>query len=133
MKAPIIYLTAALIASTSWAVAQADEKSMPERGPIPFETYDQNGDGYVTAEEFANTRNLRIEEKAREGYPMRGLKEQGAPAFGAYDRDGDGKLTREELQAGQMERWQERREQRWEERKERGPGYGPGAGGGPNR
>jgi len=135
MKTPAITFAAILAAALPWYGVQADEKEMPERGPIPFEVYDQNGDGYVSAEEFAATRNQRIEEKAREGYPMRGLKEHGAPSFEAFDRDGDGKLNREELQAGQMQRWQERREERWENKMQRGSGpmSGPRSGGGPNR
>mgnify|MGYP002713348899 CR=1 FL=1 len=132
MKTPRIYLAALLIATVPWVAGGAEETAMPERGPIPFEAYDQNGDGYVTQMEFTESRNKRIEEKARQGYPLRGLKEQGAPAFAAFDGDGDGKLTREELEAGQLQRWQEQRQQRWEEKSPRS-GSPMGGRGGPNR
>lgn len=129
MKTPIIYLTAVLAAATPWWNVQAQQTTMPDRGPMAFEVYDQNGDGVITADEFAEARNQRIRERASAGYPMRGLQQQGAPSFEAFDRNGDGQLTREELQAGQMERWQQQREQRWQNRQNRVPGAG-GRGGG---
>ncbi len=128
MKAPIIYLTAALAMTTPWWAAQAADSSVADRGPIAFEVYDQNGDGVISREEFTETRNARIEQRVRDGYPMRGLKEQGAMAFEDVDANGDGQISREELRMQQMERWQERREQRWQDRQKSGPGYGPGSG-----
>ena len=132
MKISVVYLAAILTAAAPLAFVQADDTATPDRGPILFEVYDQDGNGFVTQMEFTEMRNKRIQEKVQQGYPMRGLKSQGAPEFAAFDGDGDGKLTREELQAGQMQRWQEQRQQRWEEKSPRS-GSPMGGRGGPNR
>lgn len=50
-------------------VAQAE---ITERGPLPFGGYDLDGDRYVTQMEYTEMRNKRIENKARQGYPLRG-------------------------------------------------------------
>lgn len=76
-------------------------------GPIPFSTYDSNGDGRVSADEFYAARNARIGERAREGRLMRNLGN--APAFEAFDSDRDGYLSENELLKGQLSQMQQQR------------------------
>lgn len=127
MKIPAVYLAAMVLAALPPTSVQAQEKAMPERGPIPFEAYDLDGDGFVTEMEYTETHNKRIQERAEAGYPMRGMQERGVASFAAFDGDGDGKLTREELEAGQTERWEEQRMQRREDMRQRGSGPRSGA------
>lgn len=65
--------------------------------PPPFSEFDQDGDGFVTEEEFDAYRAARHEAMAKEGRPMKGRA--GAPAFSDIDTDGDGRLTEAELTA----------------------------------
>ncbi len=69
-------------------------KNMPA-----FSEFDLDGDGGITEKEFYEARSLRIGERAKQGYPMKGLKT--APSFADVDGDGNGKLTPEEFAAGQ--------------------------------
>lgn len=80
--------------------------TMPLRGPLPFSTYDGNGDGSISETEFDAVRAERMQQRAEEGRPMRGAAN--APSFSDFDADGDGKITPAELQAGQAERMQNR-------------------------
>jgi len=80
---------------------------MSPPGPIPFTTYDTNGDGRVSVDEFYAARNARIAEQARKGGMMRNAGN--APAFEQFDTDGDGYLSENELLKGQMAHMQENR------------------------
>jgi Ca2+-binding EF-hand superfamily protein len=75
-------------------------------GPIPFSSYDGNGDGRVSADEFYAARNARIGERAREGRLMRNLGN--VPAFEAFDDDRDGYLSENELLKGQLSQMRQR-------------------------
>lgn len=82
-------------------------REMPVRGPIPFNSYDQNNDGFISEVEFSAARAARMAARASEGRPMRGAAS--APAFELFDSDSDGLLTREELNAGQQSMMGKRR------------------------
>ncbi|MCS4503571.1 EF-hand domain-containing protein [Arhodomonas aquaeolei] len=103
---------AGLFASAGSAAAD-----LPTRGPVPFATYDSNGDGFISEAEFAAVRERRMAQRDETGMSGR-RRAVNAPPFSSFDRDGDGRLTREEFRAGQRARMEEKR----------GGGQGPGAG-----
>lgn len=75
--------------------------------PMPnFAEFDLNGDGYISEEEFIDSRNKKIAERAGEGRLMRGLDK--LEEFADIDTDGDGTISREEFSAYQL-RHQERK------------------------
>jgi Ca2+-binding EF-hand superfamily protein len=96
-------------------VGAAVAVEIPDRGPIPFEAFDSDGNGAISEEEFYNTRAKRITARVEEGRPMRNLAN--APQFSDIDSDGNGVLSPEELQVGQQGHMRQ------------GMGTGPGAGG----
>lgn len=79
-------------------------QDLPDRGPVSFATYDVNGDGYVSQQEFYDIRDARMQQKATAGMPMRNAAN--APDFSALDKDKDGKLSELELLRGQNEQMQ---------------------------
>jgi len=81
-------------------------ETIPDRGPVPFSTYDQNGDGTISEKEFYDIREKRMKARAESGRMMR--KAADAPEFSEFDANKDGKITPEELQAGQKARMQQR-------------------------
>ena len=74
-----------------------------------FPEFDLDGDGVITEKELNEARGQRISERAKQGYPMRGLGS--APTFADMDSDGNGKLTPEEFAAGQAEHRRDRQQQ----------------------
>jgi hypothetical protein len=84
-------------------------------GPPAFGTIDLNGDGRVSADEFAQHRAERMAARAAEGRPMRNAAN--APTFESLDTNGNGFLTPAEVTQGQQARLASR-----------GPGYGRGYG-----
>jgi Ca2+-binding EF-hand superfamily protein len=71
-------------------------------GQMPaFSSFDTDGDGLLSEEEFAQGRAQRIKERSQQGYPMRNLAN--APAFGAIDQNGDGQIDKQEFQSAQMQ------------------------------
>jgi Ca2+-binding EF-hand superfamily protein len=68
--------------------------------PPAFSEFDQDGDGFVSEDEFNSFREARHEAMAKAGKPMKGMAS--APAFSDVDADGDGKLTEAELTAAQQ-------------------------------
>ncbi|SKB27686.1 EF-hand domain-containing protein [Malaciobacter marinus] len=84
------------IATCTLLVAQ----NFPNKGPIPFNSYDQNTDGEITSKEFYDVRAERMTQKANQNMPMRNA--QNAPSFEDIDKNGDKKITKEELQDYQL-------------------------------
>ena len=68
--------------------------------PPAFSEFDQDGDGFVSEDEFNSTRAARHEAMAKEGRPMKGMAT--APSFNDVDTDGDGKLSEAELTTAQQ-------------------------------
>lgn len=79
---------------------------IPDRGPVPFAVYDKDGNGLISEKEFDSIRADRMETRAGEGRPMRGVAN--APAFSDFDSNDDGSLTADELAAGQQSQFQKR-------------------------
>lgn len=79
-------------------VARAECKQH-QHNPPPFSSFDENGDGLVSEEEFNTRRAAHIAERAAAGGKMKGL--ESAPSFADLDTDGDGMLSEAELLAGQ--------------------------------
>ena len=115
-----IFCAAGFYATGSFAAA------IPERGPIPFEAYDRDGNGQISEGEFYTVRSERMATRAEQGRAMRGAA--GSPSFSEFDSDGDGQLTSSELAAGQ----QAKREKRRAMGKGQGRGMGAGQGRGRN-
>lgn len=76
-------------------IAQAND--IPDRGPIPFSSYDMNNDGSVSEQEFNTIRDKRKEQRASEGRPINNW----AKTFADFDANSDGKLNSDELTLGQ--------------------------------
>lgn len=93
-----IALTALLlgaVSSVSFAQPMGPMGPGP-RGPMmSFESFDLNGDGAVTEQEFEQARAQRIAERSQQGYMMRNL--HNAPSFAEFDLNGDGQMTPDEF------------------------------------
>lgn len=72
------------------------------RGPLPFEVYDKNKDGFISEEEFNATKSERMSERAEAGMPMRNAAN--SPDFAYFDANKDGKISKEEFLQGQLKR-----------------------------
>ena len=79
---------------------------IPTRGPVPFATFDSDGDGYIDEQEFQRVHDARIQQRAAEGRPMRNMRQ--APEFADIDADGDGRVSPQEHQAHHQRRQQMR-------------------------
>ena len=102
-----VRLSLAVLASLSVVSVTLFAQDFPQRGPIPFSTYDVNKDNVVSESEFYDARAARMTKKANQGMPMRNAAN--APDFSVFDTDKDGKITKVELLEGQMKRMQNKR------------------------
>lgn len=78
------------------------------RGPIGFDTYDKNKDGFISEEEFNTVRAERMSAMADAGMPMRNAGN--APDFAFFDTNKDGKISPDEFRTGQLKHMQENRQ-----------------------
>lgn len=96
----------ALAVTACLTIAQAQALAAPQQsnslGPISFSTFDSNGDGVVSAEEFEAARNARVETRKAEGRPQRGAAS--ALSFEDFDADGNGEISPAELDAARQTR-----------------------------
>jgi len=101
----IVAVVLALVLLPLAAKAECNGK----HSPPPFTDFDQDGDGFVSEDEFNSTRAARMAAMAEAGKPMKGAAT--APAFSDLDTDGDGQLNEAELTAGQQAHMKAMREQ----------------------
>lgn len=131
MKAIHVSTTAAalLFALVALPVYSADT-STPARGPIPFDSFDADGSGYVNEDEFNRARDERMQNRQGTQYQYR--NRGNAPGFADLDSNGDGRVSREEHQIHQQNRQQIRNQNRINQQQGGGMGMGrgPGMGGG---
>ena len=100
------------------AIAESDRPSPPLQGPIPFEAFDLDGSGGISAQEFGEVHARRDQEREKAGLsPFRPGR-----SFSSIDADGNGAIDPAELQAAQGPGGGGRG---------RGQGGGMGPGGGP--
>ena len=108
------YWLAGLVATAlvgGLAIASTDgpdgyENTYLQRGPIPFEAFDKNRDGRLSAEEFYDVRAARQAYRAKQGYRLR--RAAHAPSFAIIDTDGDGTISPDEHAAHHAVRSQSR-------------------------
>ncbi|WP_242479348.1 EF-hand domain-containing protein [Lamprobacter modestohalophilus] len=71
-------------------------------GQMPtFASFDADGDGMLSKDEFETGRAERIKERSQQGYQMRNLAN--APSFEDVDQNGDGQIDKEEFESAQMQ------------------------------
>jgi len=126
------HLTTALLVAIVAAPALAEDPAVPATGPVPFESFDADGSGDVSQEEFNRMHSDRTRVRSGEQQQYRNMGS--APGFSDIDADGDGRLNRNEVNAHQQKR-QENRYQMRQENHERNrmndpAGNGAGMGGG---
>lgn len=78
------------------------EDDLSKRGPVSFTTYDTDGNGLISQQEFDELKQKRKDIRKKSGRAMR--KVDTSPQFSDFDTDGDGQITPVELKAGQNAR-----------------------------
>ena len=105
-----ITLTLIVICTMSLVPTTLTAQDMPLRGPIPFEVFDADKNGFISESELNNARAKRMENKASQGLPMRNAAN--APTFDALDSNKDGKINKLELLEGQNKQMKKNRANR---------------------
>ncbi len=93
----IIVLALLVGASTTFS---AHSTELPKRGPIPFATYDIDGDGFISKNEFQTIRAQRRAARAANKRSTRNASN--SSRFSKTDLNGNGQLSRDELAARQQ-------------------------------
>lgn len=75
-------------------------------GPIPFESYDKDGDGFITEKEYNVRKNERMTQRIEENRQLQ--NSTNSPKFSYFDINGDGKINKNEFTIRQQERIQKR-------------------------
>jgi hypothetical protein len=111
----------------------AADPEMPARGPVPFNSFDADGNGQVSQEEFYRAHSERLQQRTQSEKPYRHMGN--APAFGDIDSNADGGLSREEIETHQQrqreshqQQYQQRQQQMYQERMNMGGAGGMGTG-----
>jgi hypothetical protein len=60
-----------LLLAVTVVPARAATSEVPPRGPVPFDVFDSNGDGYIDEQEFDRVRSERLQQRGAEGRMMR--------------------------------------------------------------
>jgi Ca2+-binding EF-hand superfamily protein len=87
-----------LFSVISFSTAGVLAADIPLRGPIPFESFDADGNKMISPQEFVETQNQRKKMRADANMPMGRMP--GNQAFTDFDSNGDSLISPEELEAG---------------------------------
>ncbi len=101
-----LLLAATAVVSLSGNAALASDSDIPLQGPVPFEVFDSNADGYIDEQEFNRVHSERVQQRAAQGRMLRHWGN--APQFADIDSDGDGRVSPQEHQAYHEHRHQMR-------------------------
>lgn len=100
-------------------VASIVAQPLPNKGPMPFSTFDEDNNQVITLQEFENVKAKRMAQKLDQG---KMLKNAGKSAtFESIDLDGNGEISKEEFNSHQQQRFQQKGNQ-----KNKGMGMGQG-------
>ena len=104
--------TAAVLLAIATLPAMAADPEVTDRGPMPFDGMDADGNGFVSQEEFRKAHAERTQQRAeaQERHQYRNMDE--APRHADIDTDQDGRVSREEFQVHQQKRMQQRSQER---------------------
>ena len=102
-----LFLLSGVMLLLFFSVQTLHAEQMPQRGPIPFNIYDIDSNGYISQDEFSTRRGQRMESRAAQGYPLQNMALE--PDFMQFDTDKDGRLNQDELAIGQQQQMQKRR------------------------
>lgn len=105
-------LLSAALACSSLVVAQ----DLSDRGPVPFSTYDADGNGIINKGEFNSLKEKRMNQKENQGRLLKNAYM--SPAFEDIDRNKDGEISKDELKIHQEIRLQDRDRDRLEDMEE---------------
>jgi len=91
-------------------VVSLSATDLSKKGPMSFEDYDTDKNGFVSESEFYDLRAKKMELKAQQGMPMKNAGN--APSFEYFDSNGDKQLSKIELLEGQMKHMSEKKSQK---------------------
>ena len=77
------------------------------RGPLSFDTFDQNRNGSISEAEFNEVKAARMSANAEARRPMRNAAN--GPDFSFFDTNKDGKITKDEFAKAQQTLQSQRR------------------------
>ena len=98
-------------------------ETLPNRGPLPFSTYDKDNNNIITSQEFNIIKKQRLNQKVQLGYLSRN-----SVVFSDIDVNADGKITPAELKNHQDNRFYTRVNQADTNMNNRGMGMRQGRG-----
>ncbi|KHF24981.1 hypothetical protein [Solemya velum gill symbiont] len=93
MKRLAKFVSLALLLGTA-SVPYVQSAQTPMRGPIPFESFDRDGNGAISEQEFYSVRGERMAARAAQGRMLRRAAQ--APSYEDIDLNGDKVISREE-------------------------------------
>lgn len=91
-------MATSLLAVLASSYISVGAQTVPQRGPIPFASYDKDGDGLISEQEF----NAAHEKRMAQRNAMR--RAAAMSMFSEFDTNADGQLTEDELAAGRSSR-----------------------------